>query len=41
MQPRQDNAELIARFVATRDPDLREAVVLRYTPLVHFVLGRL
>lgn len=34
-------AELWAKFAATRDPGLREALVLRYVPLVHFVLRRL
>lgn len=36
-----DDAEQLARFVASRDPALREAVILRYVPLVHFVLNRL
>ena len=38
---RADDAEQVAQFVATRDPALREAVILRYVPLVHFVLSRL
>ncbi|MBL8058363.1 MAG: FliA/WhiG family RNA polymerase sigma factor [Anaerolineales bacterium] len=38
--PAQD-AEQMAQFVATRDPALREALILRYVPLVHFVLNRL
>ena len=37
----RDDAELWARFLAARDPELREAIVLRYVPLVHFVLNRL
>jgi RNA polymerase sigma factor for flagellar operon FliA len=41
MQPKRDDAEVISQFIATRDPSCREAVVLRYVPLVHFVLGRL
>lgn len=36
-----DDAEQLARFVATRDPALREALILRYVPLVYYVLGRL
>jgi RNA polymerase sigma factor for flagellar operon FliA len=31
----------LAHFAATRDPEVREALVLRYVPLVHFVLNRL
>jgi len=38
---RAEDEELLARFLATRAPDLREALILRYVPLVHFVLGRL
>ena len=34
------DAEQLAQFVATRDPALREALILRYVPLVHFVLNR-
>lgn len=36
-----EDAEQLARFVATRDPEAREALILRYVPLVHFVLNRL
>jgi RNA polymerase sigma factor FliA len=36
---RTEDAELMARFLATRDPAHREEVILRYVPLVHFVLG--
>jgi RNA polymerase sigma factor for flagellar operon FliA len=37
----EDDADLLARFLATRDPALREALILRYVPLVHFVVNRL
>jgi RNA polymerase sigma factor FliA len=33
--------ELIEQYFKTRDPALREAVILHFIPLVHFVLGRL
>jgi RNA polymerase sigma factor FliA len=38
---REDDAELWTKFLASRDPALREALILRYVPLVHFVLNRL
>lgn len=38
--PRADT-DLLSRFTATRSPDVREELVLRYVSLVHFVLGRL
>jgi RNA polymerase sigma factor FliA len=38
---REDDAELWTKFLATRDPALRESLILRYVPLVHFVLHRL
>ncbi len=38
---REDDAELWDKFLATRDPAGREALILRYVPLVHFVLNRL
>jgi RNA polymerase sigma factor for flagellar operon FliA len=41
MADRRDDSELIRRFLANRDPALREEIVLSYLPLVHFVLGRL
>jgi len=37
----RDDAELTQRFLTSRDPALREEIILRYVPLVHFVLGRL
>ncbi len=37
----EEDAEQMQRFVTTRDPEAREAVILRYVPLVHFVLNRL
>lgn len=36
-----EEAQLLERFLATRDPSLRESLILRYVPLVHYVLGRL
>jgi RNA polymerase sigma factor FliA len=36
-----DDLELIQRYLATHDAGLREEIILRYVPLVHFVLGRL
>lgn len=41
MDARKDDAELIQYFLKTRDPHTREEIILRYIPLVHFVLGRL
>lgn len=41
MQARREDNDLIARFTALRDAALREEIILRYVPLVHFVLGRL
>jgi RNA polymerase sigma factor FliA len=35
------NADLWARYVATRDPEVREALILQYAPLVKYVMGRL
>jgi RNA polymerase sigma factor FliA len=33
--------DLLNRFLSSRDPLLREEIVLSYVPLVHYVLGRL
>lgn len=41
MEPTSTDAELITQYVSTHDPKLREELILRYVPLVHFVLGRL
>ena len=38
---REDDAELWTKFLANRDPALRENLIMRYVPLVHFVLHRL
>jgi RNA polymerase sigma factor FliA len=38
---REDDAELWGKFFVARDPALRETLILRYVPLVHFVLHRL
>ena len=38
---REDDAELWSKFFAGRDPALRDTLILRYVPLVHFVLHRL
>jgi RNA polymerase sigma factor for flagellar operon FliA len=35
------NADLWARYIATRDAALREALILQYAPLVKYVMGRL
>ena len=34
-------AELIAQYMNTHSPAIREEMILRFIPLVHFVLGRL
>lgn len=36
-----NESDLLGRFLATRSPELREELVLRYISLVHYVLGRL
>jgi RNA polymerase sigma factor FliA len=36
-----DVQKLVNSFLANRDPALREELVLRFIPLVHYVLGRL
>jgi len=36
----KDN-ELIAQYHVTKDPELREDLIVRYLPLVHFTLGKL
>lgn len=41
MSQQSDPTELINRFLASRDPALREELVVRFVPLVHYVLGRL
>jgi RNA polymerase sigma factor for flagellar operon FliA len=41
MAVKQDDNELIARYLSTHEARLREEIILRYIPLVHFVLGRL
>lgn len=41
MTNQREDAELIRRFVTSRDPELREKIILSYVPLVHYVLGRL
>lgn len=41
MDSPKSDADLLKDFVATRDPSLREKIILNYLPLVHFVLGRL
>lgn len=41
MDTKRDDTELISQYVATHDPGLREELILRYVPLVHYVLGRL
>ena len=41
MATSKTETELIEQFVATRDSSVREELIVRYVPLVHFVLGRL
>ena len=41
MRSEQEDADLLAKYLETKDPQLREQIVVRYVPLVHFVLGRL
>ena len=41
MDSQREDHELISQFLATHNPGLREEIILRYVPLVHFVLGRL
>jgi RNA polymerase sigma factor for flagellar operon FliA len=41
MDSKRDDAEMITQYCTTRDPALREEIILRYVPLVHYVLGRL
>jgi RNA polymerase sigma factor for flagellar operon FliA len=41
MDSKRDDNELITQYIATHDPGFREEIILRYVPLVHFVLGRL
>lgn len=41
MDARRDDNELVQQYLASRDPALREEIIMRYLPLVHFVLGRL
>ena len=41
MNTHYDEQELWLKFAETRDPELRETLVLRYVPLVHYVMGRL
>lgn len=36
-----DDSTLLATYLATHDPQLREAIIMRYVNLIHFVLGRL
>jgi RNA polymerase sigma factor FliA len=38
---RAEDAKLILAYLKNRDPGTREAIILRYVPLVHYVLGRL
>ena len=41
MEQEKNDLELIEEYYRTRDPKLRETVILHFTPLVHFILGRL
>jgi len=37
----QANADLWSRYISTRDPGLRSDLILQYSPLVKYVMGRL
>ncbi len=41
MEIKRNESEIIKEYSITRNPTLREELVLRYLPLIHFVLGRL
>lgn len=41
MEEQRAEVELIEEFLATRTPELREELIMRYVSLIHFVLGRL
>jgi RNA polymerase sigma factor FliA len=41
MVTQSQDAELINRFMVSHNPALREEIILRYVPLVHYVLGRI
>ena len=38
---REEDDELWAQLLSKHEPAVREALILRYVPLVHFVLNRL
>ena len=40
-EPTKTDTDLVEQYFKTRDPALREAVILHFIPMVHFVLGRL
>ena len=41
MRHKREDAQLIQEYQTTKNTEIRDEVVLRYVPLVHFVLGRL
>ncbi|GAP22495.1 FliA/WhiG family RNA polymerase sigma factor [Leptolinea tardivitalis] len=41
MEDPKAEAEMIETFLTTRNPELREELIMRYVSLIHFVLGRL
>jgi RNA polymerase sigma factor for flagellar operon FliA len=41
MNIKRDDAELIQQYCSSKSAALREEIILRYVPLVHYVLGRL
>ncbi len=41
MRHKNDDAQLIQEYQTTNNTAIRDDIVLRYIPLVHFVLGRL
>lgn len=41
MRQNKDDAQLIQEYQTTNNTEIRDDIVIRYIPLVHFVLGRL
>ncbi len=41
MEETRSELEMIEEFLSTRNPELREELIMRYVSLIHFVLGRL
>ncbi|HEX7557118.1 MAG TPA: FliA/WhiG family RNA polymerase sigma factor [Leptolinea sp.] len=41
MEDLKAEVEMVEEFLTTHSPELRDELILRYVPLIHFVLGRL